>query len=852
MKHISLFLLFCLVSNTLSSQGLQFKSTFTSSIDERTSYDVFHHTSPCLSKQLFIEFELAFYDLKSFGNIIRIRNSHHQNVYNLIFDKRENFVFFNFVEEGKDNLSEFKFGINKFSKAKWHKVTISFDLITNTIRLTLDDQEAYIENKSLSEKICPQIYFGKSEHMIDVPAFSIKELKIQLDDDLHQFSLNESEGEDVHDSRANIVGHVSNPTWLIRDSYHWKEQTSYSSRGMDVACFDEINERFIFAKKDSVVFYDLHSKEYTSRPYKNTNPVKMNLGAGFLDMNKNRLYTYEASDIPKEKASFAALSLDNNTWITLSRTQLPMQLHHHCSYFDSKRNRLLLFGGFGDQKYNGDFYSYDFETNSWNTPSFGGDKIPPRYFSGLGHDSHANYLYILGGMGNESGKQILGRNYYYDLYRVDLENQKVKKLWEIPWHDNNIVSVRNMIVLGDSAIYTLMYPEHMTNSHLKLYQFSIKDGSYKILGDSIPIISDKIETNANLYFSKSQNSLCCIVQEYDNAIFTKKIYTLVFPPVSHSDINYYMTDADNKLSYKYWLLIGGLIVVVVFLFIELNRRKKKKESSIPVDKDNCLPEAPISLPEIDISLVTSVIKANSIYLFGQFSVFDKAGKDITYMFSARLKYTFILILKYSIHNGISSQEMSQILWSDRNPQKTKNIRGVTINDIRKILNELDGVELVYEKGYFKLVVDKECYCDLFRFYALLENKHLTDLEQNEILSILYRGEFLKLIDEEIFDSLKESINQKGESLLMWIINNYYLHKDYTKVLQSARILFVIDPLNEKALFYELRSLIDQNKIEQANKRFSAFSSEYKQMIGEDYPHPFSSFQKSSQPSFLRE
>lgn len=75
-------------------------------------------------------------------------------------------------------------------------------------------------------------------------------------------------------------------------------------------------------------------------------------------------------------------------------------------------------------------------------------------------------------------------------------------------------------------------------------------------------------------------------------------------------------------------------------------------------------------------------KANAIYLFGEFTVYDKNGRDITYMFSARLKQAFLLILEHSLKDGISSQQFSEALWPDRSEFNVKNLRNVTLNHLR--------------------------------------------------------------------------------------------------------------------------------------------------------------------------
>ena len=56
-----------------------------------------------------------------------------------------------------------------------------------------------------------------------------------------------------------------------------------------------------------------------------------------------------------------------------------------------------------------------------------------------------------------------------------------------------------MVIQDDSYFYTLCYPEHCSNTYLKLYRFAFKDGAFQILGDSIPIRSEKISNGNKVY-----------------------------------------------------------------------------------------------------------------------------------------------------------------------------------------------------------------------------------------------------------------------------------------------------------------------------------------------------------------
>lgn len=84
----------------------------------------------------------------------------------------------------------------------------------------------------------------------------------------------------------------------------------------------------------------------------------------------------------------------------------------------------------------------------------------------------------------------------------------------------------------------------------------------------------------------------------------------------------------------------------------------------------------------------------------------------------------------------------------------KNSRGVAINHLRKILKELDGIELVYEKGCFRFTLSSDFYCDYLRFMAIVAENRIEECRQ-EFLYIVGRGKFVGFMDGPLFDGFKQ-------------------------------------------------------------------------------------------------
>ena len=112
-----------------------------------------------------------------------------------------------------------------------------------------------------------------------------------------------------------------------------------------------------------------------------------------------------------------------------------------------------------------------------------------------------------------------------------------------------MVSSRGLVLNKDStSFYNLSYSEFIPSTFLQLYEYSINDGSFKTLGDSIPIISEKIRSNANLYFNKSTNQFLCTTQEFEDDGSSKvNIYSLNGQPVSKENIYPVINKGSNNI-----------------------------------------------------------------------------------------------------------------------------------------------------------------------------------------------------------------------------------------------------------------------------------------------------------------
>ena len=209
------------------------------------------------------------------------------------------------------------------------------------------------------------------------------------------------------------------------------------------------------------------------------------------------------------------------------------------------------------------------------------------------------------------------------------------------------------------------------------------------------------------------------------------------------------------------------------------------------------------------------------------------------MLSPKLRTIFLYILLNSVgKRGVLSSDMNQIFWPDKSGSNVKNLKGVSMNHVRKILQDVDGIELVYRNGYFCMVFGEEFYCDYIRLMNLTspekKKKETPGAIRAEWLEILLRGKFIPAAESDLFDYYKQKVETLIHSLLPGQLELAYRDARFSIVIRLCNILFIADPLSDLALAYTVCALRKQNNQEEAIRRYAAFTKDYRRVMNEEY------------------
>jgi two-component SAPR family response regulator len=794
-KTLKFILIGCICSlychSEESSGGLLFTSS-AEKVNKRTSLVIFGDKFQKFEKSFNLSFDLSIWDIKQFGYVFRVINEQKQEV---------DFVFVNFYGVDKMYL-DFHSPITHKSvqipiseeaimqKENLH-LDVIFDLKEDKATIACKDSIYTCSPIGLSNPAFLQVAFGLYGLNLDVPQMLIKDIHIQgANAKPFYFPLNESEGDFATDETETLKAPVKNPEWIVNQHFYWQSNIKFELNGSVFITYDEPNNRILILNKDSILCY-----------------------------------------YPRDEKTESISALGSNDSITAYLKIMEGKTYLHSNCFYSQKGDLYQFGGYSNHTYSNTISKYNPEEKSWNTVEFTGDEISPRFYSAKGDGIAPDEKLIFGGFGNETGKQEHGGHNLYDLYVLNLEQKSITKLWDLQNHLEDVFIPCNNLILNKAKthFYTLCYPHHISDTKMYLYCFDLNNGSYNIVSDSIHLISEDMNSSVYLFFNEVLNEFYAVTQEItDNNKTNISIYKLLSPPVLKTQLKGSLQKTDRTIL---WLILLFVILSTAFIIQQLLTKKKKNKNR----------QKQLSLQE-EIYENKDRQTKSAIYIFGNFTVYDNKGRDISYRFSMKLRSLFSLILIHTNNNSkISTEKLTLSLWPEKDANETKNIRGVTINRLRNILSDMDGITLVHQNSQWYFVFDRPFYCDYLEYQTLIDQLKHPQIKDDsyealmdKLVSIIREGDLFLNLQEAWIDSFKSKEEEKLELLLWNHIFYLYENKQYSKVIAVAPAFFNIEPLNDEIVDICMKSYQKLRKKEQAQGFLARYKETYKMMMGENY------------------
>lgn len=314
---------------------------------------------------------------------------------------------------------------------------------------------------------------------------------------------------------------------------------------------------------------------------------------------------------------------------------------------------------------------------------------------------------------------------------------------------------------------------------------------------------------------------------------------------------------SNAITWLDVLGIGLILMVLVSIAYLGYQKVKEKPRQDEADAgtvaeegiEEGIEEPDRSSREIPEEIEEVPVLRNYIRLFGEFYVLDRDGNDITSLFTPKLKQLFILIMLHSSRGGfgISSKDLTRMIWGNDNPSKsTKSLRSVSILKLRKILERIDTVEVLFNANRYILQLSEDVYCDYLACLDWLKDKRVrTQPDFEYFYDIISKGEVFKGESFDWMDDFKSYICNSTVDVLSRFIDTYSIEDEADRVIQIADQILLNDPCNEEALLYKIKALIYQNNFKLARYVYDRFCVLYQEMYGEAFPSSFEQVVPSS-------
>ena len=797
--------------------------------DKRTSLNLTPDKALDLSKGFIMEFDLNLRsEGQNFGYIFRLIYNDTLNIDLLsnISGLESNYSLI----AGHQTLISYQNSEIGFVPGRWIKVCLRSDPSKNIIDLSLNEVKKTAEYAFGKPKQL-HIYFGGNTHYIfsttDIVPMTIKDIRIS-DLDSHPiryWKLESHLHNAVYDECENAKAVVSNPQWEIDNHVNWSKQASLVLPDAHYCMtFDPVNDRIFVAKDKRVFIYN--AKNHTTDTLEVSKGVPFNTEISQLEYDpvKDELISYNFESANLAKFNFYTLEWSNENKALVS----PFYWHHSNCYIISD-SLLLTFGGYGYHRYNSTLFKYNSVTSLWESFNLS-SSITPRYLGAMGYQGKNKLLYF-GGFGNESGRQEESPRNYYDLYSIDFSEAKAQKIWELPNPNEHFTNSNSLVIdKGKRKFYALAYPNKRYASEIKLHEYSLDKPEYREVGGSIPYFFNDIESFCDLFQSSDSTELYAITSFVKNNFTEINIYSIAFPTLSAEDIIQHPLSSSEVLNWL-WLAIPACIIIV-FLFIWINRHRKlaivSEEYKQLLDND-----------EEPIIYNTHVTEKNhsSINLLGNFQVIDSNGNNITKNFTPTTTQLFLLLLMFTIKNGkgISSQELRNILWFDKDDDSARNNRNVYVAKLRSILKSFPEVKIVNHEGYWSIISDESVFCDYDKAMILMKTlKNSSRFNKKilaELVDIALKGTLLPYIQQlEWLESFLSDYSSQLIECLMKYSKHDELKTDLLFLLKIADTILLHDNIDEDAICLKCYALFRMGRKSHALQAFNKFTYDYENLL----------------------
>jgi DNA-binding SARP family transcriptional activator len=793
-----------------------------------------------------LDFEINIRDEKqNFGYIFRMISRKNNTSVDLVISdfrskKKSNLLSLIIGDEiilafKKTEVADFKFDT-------WNRVSVSFS--KNVISMVVNDvRKEYTGDYNNIRNF--DIYFGANDHpalfTTETPPMILRHIRLFNKENkaIRYWPLDKHGNNIARDEYKNEIAFARNPQWELDNHLIWKKQTEFEFAPYPQFAFDDEQERIFIVGGNKMIIYHIPSNQLDT--------VLNIQGSAFNNRSNHLLYHHHSlisynllPDLSNNKLT--EFDFQSKKWNNDDNTEQLPYFWHHSKVFIPEDSLLVTIGGYGFHQYEGLMIKYAFPDKKW-TESNIAKVLSPRYLGSIGYWGDGKLLYF-GGYGSESGNQEEHPRNFYDLYAIDPKTDSVTQLWdmELPVDREHFTNSNSMIIdKKNNSFYLLTYSNKLDNTYIQAKKFSLSHPQYTLVGDTILYTFSDNKSYCNLFFAPKSNLLIAVTAyTKENTTGNVNIYSINYPPLSRSDV-FQVEPPKHFPFYGYFLVL--LLLLLFFLFYRKKRKGRIKEQPFIFSHNEITPV------DVNRNFSLAETQASSVNLLGGFSVIDDDGTDITAHFTPIPLQIFLLCLLSSLKNGkgLTSQELREILWYDKDDDSARNNRNVNISKLRVTMKNIKNFEINKEKDYWIVALDKNVFCDYRNVLSLIkkiesERPIQKDL-LNEMIRIASKGSLLPSIQMECLDTYKSDYSNLIIEKLFHFIGEEEIKKDFGLVVKITNIILLHDNIDEEAIAKKCFALYHSGKKGQAKHSFTKFTEDYKNILGTAYKYTFEQFRE---------
>ncbi|MBC8197510.1 MAG: hypothetical protein H8E60_06460 [Candidatus Marinimicrobia bacterium] len=673
-----------------------------------------------LNDEFTLSFETSFQDYWTFGYILNLttENGYQLSLTNQSWDNEDS-VSFHLIENHEKKLITLKVAETELIPQKWQSFSISISKKKNQIQFSIDDNRMIVKSTLLPQNNEFNLIFGRDHKMGDVCHVAIRNINISSNEDvLHQWLLNETDGEIVKNSmKSTYSGKQFGGEWQIGKHLDWSKFKSIQSHEIFMTIPEKSGGSFLLINQEKIIHWDYKTGNQTL--YSNIMHEPYEELKYFFNIKDSILYRQY-----RGRSNISTYNFNNESWSTFDT--LSINRHYYgFSQFEDNDHHFYISGGYGYFKIKGHIQTYNFKKNYWDTLNI---KINEPYYrnsiinmSGFINDN----LYLAGGRGNKSGMQEFGYFSYYDLWKLDISNLEMIKIWEDSTLSDSLDIYKLQMSRDEKTAYIIF--KELTPSGKNI---NILSKLYVEQGELEEILKFPVYPNENIIFNEMNQQLVHYYTVVDSSNSTTQFNysTLNWPP-----INKLIYENKNSIALQiFWFLF--ILIIGIGTFILYKHKCKKKIFKI-ISSNNRGKHQLIQNTPCYIQLFDEM----NIYCNG-----NEIGHQRGFTLQNKRFLAYLIIKGYKSNSGISIEQFGNDFWEIDDVNSITNRRTTLFSRVRNLFNKLPELPYIVIEGKVYFNWENDNYsCDLKIIWEVI--KKIDDhkkLDSNQITQYKLVSELL--------------------------------------------------------------------------------------------------------------